>query len=129
MEDDRNNRPWIIGFSGGKDSTVLLTLVWLTLNKIRDNNENFKYNRLDSIIYPNHPENNVRYQYGAPGAAFNRAGRLLAIEDGSGRQEFKYGRQGELTELSRTLVIPNQGVANYVTQWQYDSWNRLWKQP
>ena len=23
---DDNNRPWIIGFSGGKDSTVLLTL-------------------------------------------------------------------------------------------------------
>jgi YD repeat-containing protein len=85
----------------------------------------YTYNRLDSIVYPNHPENNVRYQYGAPGADFNRAGRLLAIEDGSGRQEFKYGRQGELTELSRTLVIPNQGVANYVTQWQYDSWNRL----
>lgn len=36
MEDDRYNRPWIIGFSGGKDSTVLLTLVWLALQKIRD---------------------------------------------------------------------------------------------
>jgi RHS repeat-associated protein len=23
------------------------------------------------------------------------------------------------------MVIPNQGVANYVTQWVYDSWNRL----
>ena len=22
-------------------------------------------------------------------------------------------------------MIPNQGVANYVTQWEYDSWNRL----
>lgn len=28
--------PWIIGFSGGKDSTVLLTLVWKALLKIRD---------------------------------------------------------------------------------------------
>lgn len=26
LEEDRCNRPWIIGFSGGKDSTVLLTL-------------------------------------------------------------------------------------------------------
>ncbi|MDH6313001.1 DNA sulfur modification protein DndC [Parabacteroides sp. PFB2-10] len=34
-EEDRYNRPWIIGFSGGKDSTVLLTLVWLALRKIR----------------------------------------------------------------------------------------------
>lgn len=25
LEEDRCNRPWIIGFSGGKDSTVLLT--------------------------------------------------------------------------------------------------------
>jgi DNA sulfur modification protein DndC len=35
LEEDRYNRPWIIGFSGGKDSTVLLTLVWLALHKIR----------------------------------------------------------------------------------------------
>lgn len=45
LEDDRNNRPWIIGFSGGKDSTVLLTLVWLALLKIRDNDLNYKYKR------------------------------------------------------------------------------------
>lgn len=45
LEDDRNNRPWIIGFSGGKDSTVLLTLVWLALQKIRNNDLNFKYKR------------------------------------------------------------------------------------
>jgi len=38
LENDRYNRPWIIGFSGGKDSTVLLTLVWLALLKIRENN-------------------------------------------------------------------------------------------
>jgi DNA sulfur modification protein DndC len=29
-------RPWIIGFSGGKDSTVTLTLVWLSLLKIKN---------------------------------------------------------------------------------------------
>ena len=33
---DETNRPWIIGFSGGKDSTALLTLVWLALRKIRN---------------------------------------------------------------------------------------------
>lgn len=36
LEEDRYNRPWIIGFSGGKDSTVLLTLVWFALIKIRE---------------------------------------------------------------------------------------------
>lgn len=38
LEEDRYNRSWIIGFSGGKDSTVLLTLVWLALIKIRKDN-------------------------------------------------------------------------------------------
>ncbi|EAY29866.1 phosphoadenosine phosphosulfate reductase [Microscilla marina ATCC 23134] len=29
--EEDNNRPWIIGFSGGKDSTMLLQLVWKTI--------------------------------------------------------------------------------------------------
>tara|TARA_R110000868_G_scaffold161699_1_gene392474 strand:- start:18268 stop:19626 length:1359 start_codon:yes stop_codon:yes gene_type:complete len=33
---DSSERPWIIGFSGGKDSTVLLTLVWIALQRIRE---------------------------------------------------------------------------------------------
>ena len=33
---DNTERPWIIGFSGGKDSTVLLTLVWIALRRIRE---------------------------------------------------------------------------------------------
>ncbi|MCR5407590.1 MAG: DNA phosphorothioation system sulfurtransferase DndC [Bacteroidales bacterium] len=36
MYADSTERPWIIGFSGGKDSTVLLTLVWLALRKIKE---------------------------------------------------------------------------------------------
>ena len=36
MYADTTDRPWIIGFSGGKDSTVLLTLVWLALRRIKD---------------------------------------------------------------------------------------------
>ena len=35
LEND-NNIPWIIGFSGGKDSTVVLTLVWKALSSIRE---------------------------------------------------------------------------------------------
>lgn len=34
---DQSERPWIIGFSGGKDSTVLLTFVWIALQRIREN--------------------------------------------------------------------------------------------
>lgn len=33
---DKSERPWIIGFSGGKDSTVLLTLVWEALRRIKN---------------------------------------------------------------------------------------------
>jgi DNA sulfur modification protein DndC len=29
-----NNRPWIIGFSGGKDSTAMLQLVWLAVKQV-----------------------------------------------------------------------------------------------
>lgn len=35
LENDKNI-PWIIGFSGGKDSTVVLTLVWKSLLSIRE---------------------------------------------------------------------------------------------
>ena len=35
LENDRNTRPWIIGFSGGKDSTVLLTLTWLAISELK----------------------------------------------------------------------------------------------
>ncbi len=38
LEEDRYCRPWIIGFSGGKDSTVLLTLTWLALLQLRSKN-------------------------------------------------------------------------------------------
>lgn len=36
MEADTNCRPWIIGFSGGKDSTVLLMLTWLAMQELRE---------------------------------------------------------------------------------------------
>ena len=36
MYADDTYRPWIIGFSGGKDSTLLLTLVWLALKRIKE---------------------------------------------------------------------------------------------
>lgn len=32
--DDDNPRPWIVGFSGGKDSTMLLQMVWYAIKKI-----------------------------------------------------------------------------------------------
>ena len=40
---DESNRPWIIGFSGGKDSTVLLTLVWMALSKLKETIPGFNF--------------------------------------------------------------------------------------
>ena len=46
-------------------------------------------------------------------------------EDGTGAIEYFYGKMGEVTKPRRTLIVPNQAIATYVTQWTYDSHNRL----
>lgn len=42
---DESNRPWIIGFSGGKDSTVLLMLVWIAMLKLKEQPVPFQLRR------------------------------------------------------------------------------------
>ena len=42
---DDSSRPWIIGFSGGKDSTVLLTLVWMCLKRLQETIPNYTFRR------------------------------------------------------------------------------------
>src|SRR5258708_24209921 len=76
-------------------------------------------------MYPQNQENNVDYTYGAAGAPFNRAGRVVVQEDGSGAQEFLYGPLGERLKDIRTVVIPRFGERTFVTQWNYDTWFRL----
>ncbi len=85
----------------------------------------YQYARLTKILYPEHPENNVTYHYGGKNAKENRVGRVVLQEDATGAQEFKYGRLGEVTEVRRTVIIPNQAIATYVTKTKYDSWNRI----
>ena len=85
----------------------------------------YDYHRLTGVNYPDHPENNVRYYYGGRNASQNRIGRLMLREDGTGAIEYFYGKMGEVTKTRRTLVVPNQAIATYVTQWTYDSHNRL----
>ena len=85
----------------------------------------YDYHRLTGISYPDHPENNVKYYYGGRNASHNRIGRLMMREDGTGAIEYFYGKMGEVTKTRRTLIVPNQAIATYVTQWTYDSHNRL----
>ena len=87
----------------------------------------YTYNRnlLTQVHYSNHPESNVTYLYGDKNASFNRVGRLAQMVDETGVQEFFYGRQGEVDKVRRTLVIPNNSIETYTTQFRHDTWNRL----
>ena len=58
-------------------------------------------------------------------ASQNHIGRLMLREDGTGAIEYFYGKIGEVTKTHRTMIVPNQAIATYVTQWTYDSHNRL----
>ena len=88
-------------------------------------NYEYDYGRLVAINYPDHPENNVKYHYGGIHSSYNRIGRLMLREDGSGAIEYYYGKMGEVLKTVRTMIVPNQAIATYVTQWKYDSHNRL----
>jgi hypothetical protein len=81
--------------------------------------------RLQHIIYPNFTENNVTYTYGAPGAADNRANRVVMISDESGTSESFYGRLGEVVKTINTINSETGSPEVYTTEYQYDTWNRL----
>ena len=46
-------------------------------------------------------------------------------DDDSNAVEYFYGKMGEVVKTRTTLIVPNQAIATYVTQWKYDSHNRL----
>jgi RHS repeat-associated protein len=85
----------------------------------------YDFNRVTDITYPHNPENNVHYTYGTAGAGLNRAGRVVVQEDAAGAQELSYGPLGEVVKNVRTVAIPGFGQRTYVTQWSYDTWDRL----
>ena len=86
----------------------------------------YTYNRQDSIVYPDNPQNNVRYTYGDSTAGNNQRGRISLMEDASGFQTFIYGRMGEVIENNRTFVLPNETHPySFKMKYTYDSWNRI----
>ena len=66
-------------------------------------NYEYDYGRLTAINYPDHPENNVKYYYGGIHSSYNRIGRLMLREDGSGAIEYYYGKMGEVTKTVRLI--------------------------
>ncbi len=87
-------------------------------------NYNYHFTRLSSVEYPNNPENNISLLYGNNNEN-NSIGRVLIKTDGSGATEYKYDKLGNITYERRSVVVPNNGIYTFVTQYSYDSFNRL----
>ncbi|MFQ6602988.1 SpvB/TcaC N-terminal domain-containing protein [Flavobacterium sp. C3NV] len=87
----------------------------------------YNYNRLETIKYPKNPQNNVQYNYGKADGTASRRGRLWFLQDASGGQEFFYGKLGEIEKEIRTLRITPTDVQTYISQYEYDTWNRIQK--
>ena len=86
----------------------------------------YDYNRPTDIFYPVNPANNVHYEYGAPNAPNNGAGRIIYQEDGSGWQKFSYDALGNISENIRTFVLPYEDQTyTFKMNFDYDSWNRI----
>nr|WP_315242710.1 SpvB/TcaC N-terminal domain-containing protein [uncultured Flavobacterium sp.] len=87
----------------------------------------YNYNRLESIKYPKNPQNNVQYNYGKSDGTASRRGRLWFVQDASGGQEFFYGKLGEIEKEIRTLRITPTDIQTYISEFEYDTWNRIQK--
>ena len=57
-------------------------------------NIDYTYNRLDSVICPETPINNVYYTYGSPTETQGLRGRIALLEDASGFQTFFLRQDG-----------------------------------
>lgn len=77
--------------------------------------------------YPQNITNRIQYTYGDADATDNRVGRVTLVQDASGGTEFFYGKLGETTKTVRTLMLSTADVRTYVSEAEYDSWNRIRK--
>lgn len=86
----------------------------------------YDFERLTGIDYPRQYQNKVTYSYGKAGTG-SKAGRLILQEDASGGQEFFYGKLGEVIKTIRTVLVNNVFYTTYVSEQEYDTWNRVKK--
>ena len=87
----------------------------------------YRFNQLTDVIYPNSPAENLHFVYGDKNTPHNRVGLVSLATDATGVHEFYYGRQGEISKVRTSVIVPDGLVETYVTQTEYDSWNRLKK--
>ncbi len=86
----------------------------------------YDYERISDIDYPRQYQNQVNYKYGAPNTG-HRTGRLILQQDASGGEEFYYGKLGEITKTIRTVMVNSVFYTTYVSEQEYDTWNRIKK--
>jgi len=87
----------------------------------------YDFTRLNSISYPNNPQNNVAYTYGVMGAANNRANRIITASSEAGTEERFYGPLGEVVKTIHTIITaqtPGEPEV-YTSLYNFDTWNRL----
>jgi RHS repeat-associated protein len=85
----------------------------------------YDHERLIEIVYPRNVQNRVNYRYGAPGAPFNRAGRVEVMEDASGGQEYFYSPLGQTIKTIRTMQLGESDLRTWIWSATYDTWNRI----
>jgi len=87
----------------------------------------FKYDheRLVEIVYPRNVQNRVNYTYGEHGAPYNRAGRVVLMQDASGGQEFFYSPLGQVIKTIRTIQLGESDMRTWIWSASYDTWNRV----
>lgn len=92
---------------------------------------NYIFNQLQSVSYPGMmsngvqiPASTVSYIYGGNGAPNYSAGRIVSVNDLTGRKSFEYGKLGEVVKENRELQTA-VGNLNFTTQYQYDTWGRM----
>ncbi|RZK58432.1 MAG: hypothetical protein EOO87_00230, partial [Pedobacter sp.] len=92
----------------------------------------YQNEKLIRVHYNRHPENDVKYVYGYKTSESdptqNNLNRLIFQEDASGAQSYKYGVFGEVTETTKTIIVPfSNKLISFKTGFKYDDWNRIEK--
>lgn len=85
----------------------------------------YDHERLVQVDYPKNYQNQVKIHYGTPGDKHNRAGRIWLREDATGGTEYFYGPLGETVKEIRTVLVDEFTQLTYVSEYTYDTWNRL----
>ncbi|MCK5200056.1 MAG: RHS repeat protein, partial [Spirochaetales bacterium] len=93
---------------------------------LRNNGASINYiydtlGRIEKIVYPFMTD--TIYTYGAQGDDYNRAGRIVRIEDESGSTENFYGELGETTRVTKTInrltSTPEEKTASFDYTFDY----------